>query len=132
LEAYDTGPKGPFFVSAGGSLARHARSCTIDEVFFSGSGTMADKKKVDADRDPLPGADRDRKSEPGPDARRGNPAPHGNHAVATPSPDDRRGGQGQDARVSRRDQRQGRRTKEATRESGESGYANNDNVPDAD
>ena len=94
---------------------------------------MADKqKKVDTDRDPTPGADRDRKSEPGPEARHGDPARRGNHAVATPSPDDRRGGQGEDARVSSRDQRQGRRTKEATRESGESGYANNDNVPDAD
>ena len=93
---------------------------------------MADKQKVDTSRDPTPGADRDRKSEPGPDARHGNPARRGNHAVATPSPDDRRGGQGQDAHVSSRDQRQGRRTKEATREIGEPGYANNDKVPDAD
>ncbi len=93
---------------------------------------MADKQKVDTDRGPTPGADRDRKSEPGPEARHGDPARRGNHAVATPSPDEKRGGQGQDAHVSSRDQRQGRRTKEAERSTGESGYASNDNVPDAD
>lgn len=94
---------------------------------------MADKqKKGNSGRDPTPGADRDRKSEPGPDARRGDPARRGNHAVATPSPDDERSGQGQDAHVSSRDQRQGRRTKEAEHDTGESGYASNDNVPDVD
>ena len=93
---------------------------------------MADKQKVGTDSGPTPGADRHRKSEPWPEARHGNPARRGNHAVATPSPDEKRSGQGQDAHVSSRDQRQGRLTKEAERDTGESGYANSDNVPDVD
>ncbi len=80
---------------------------------------------------PTPGADRDRKHESGSKKKqRDAPAREENHAVPTPSPDDKRGGQGEDARVSERDQRQGRRTKDAARVVGESGYASDDTVPD--
>jgi hypothetical protein len=76
-----------------------------------------------------PGADRDHKHESG-SKQRGDQAREENHPVATPSPGDKRGGQGEDARVSERDQRQGRRIKDATRVVGESGYASDDTVPD--
>ena len=91
---------------------------------------MPDKRKTATDRGPRPGADRDRKHESPRDEGGGPPSRDRNHAVGTPSPDDERGGAGEDARVSGRDRRQGRRTKDAVREVGESGYANNDKVPD--
>jgi hypothetical protein len=77
-----------------------------------------------------PGADRDRKHESGPKEQRDDHAREENHPAATPSPGDKRGDQGEDARVSERDQRQGRRTKDATRIVGESGYASEETVPD--
>ena len=90
---------------------------------------MADKQKPATDHGTTPGADRDRKHE-SPQEDGHEPSRDENHAVATPSPDDRRSGQGEDAHVSERDQRQGRRTKDVVRDNGESGYADDDKVPD--
>lgn len=93
-----------------------------------------DKQKVVTDRGPAGGADRDRKSEKDDPARRGEPARGDDHAVGTPAPtgqrgDTDRGGEGQDAHVSERNQDQGARTREAERTTGEPGYAQSDNVP---